>query len=222
MFDGSVVYFTDEVVLSSMPEQKAVIVDIDNTVMSCDERRAALCSEILGRPVSVEEVWRDLYCSRLLTGPLQERFFSDFLSTKLMFLDQPYPLAAGTLDILRGRCIRIIFLSGRFRSPVDKGRVTLDFMRNNGLFRVGDEAVFKPSSDVHDFDFKRAAIVQLRHTYDIRWAIDDTPRSLWVSKLAGIFCVGITTSYSPVRFQFADMIVESWADMKELVESGIL
>ncbi len=88
--------------------RKAVIVDIDNTVMSCDERRAALCSEILGRPVAVGEVWRDLYCSRLLSGELQERYFTDFLSTKLMFLDQPYPLAAGTLDMLRERGIRII------------------------------------------------------------------------------------------------------------------
>ena len=222
MFDGSVVYFTDETILSCMPEPEAVIVDIDNTVMSCDERRAALCSEILGRPVAAAEVWRDLYCSRLLSGELQERFFSDFLSTKLMFLDQPYPLAAGTLDMLRERGITIIYLSGRFRSPIDKGRVTLEFMRNNGLFRDGDEAVFKPSSDVHDFDFKRDAIVRLRHDYDIRWAIDDTPRSLWVSKLAGIFSVGITTSYSPVRFHFADMIVENWEDVKELVEAGIL
>jgi FMN phosphatase YigB (HAD superfamily) len=222
MFDGPVVYFTYEAVLLCMPKPKAVIVDIDNTVMSCDERRAALCSEILGRPVSVGEVWRDLYCSRLLSGDLQERYFTDFLSTKLMFLDQPYPLAAATLDRLRERGIRIIYLSGRFRSPVDKGRVTLDFMRNNGLFREGDIAVFKPSSDVYDFDFKRDTIVQLRHSCDILWAIDDTPRSLWVSKLAGIFCVGITTSYSPVRFQFADMIVESWEDVKELVEAGIL
>jgi hypothetical protein len=205
-----------------MPGQKAVIVDIDNTVMSCDERRAALCSEILGRPVATAEVWRDLYCSRLLEGPLQERYFDDFLSTKLMFLDQPYPLAAGTLDLLRGRGVKIIYLSGRFRSPVDKGRVTLDFMKNYGLYRDGDEAVFKPSAFVHDFDFKREAIVHLRHAYDILWAIDDTPRSLWVSKLAGIFCVGITTSYSPVRFQFADMIVESWEDVKALVEAGVL
>jgi phosphoglycolate phosphatase-like HAD superfamily hydrolase len=205
-----------------MPERKAVIVDIDNTVMSCDERRAALCSEILGRPVAVDEVWRDLYCARLLEGQLQERYFTDFLSTKLMFLDRPYPLAAATLDILRDRGVRIIFLSGRFRSPVDKGRVTLEFMKNNGLYRDCDEAVFKPSADVHDFDFKREAIVQLRHAYDILWAIDDTPRSLWVSKLSGIFCVGITTSYSPVRFQFADMIVENWADVKELVEAGVL
>ena len=105
---------------------------------------------------------------------------------------------------------------------MDKGRVTLEFMKNNGLYRDGDEAVFKPSADVHDFDFKRDAIVHLRHAYDILWAIDDTPRSLWVSKLAGIFCVGITTSYSPVRFQFADMIVENWEDMKELVEAGVL
>jgi hypothetical protein len=127
-----------------------------------------------------------------------------------MFLDQPYPQAPGTLDLLRKRGIKIIYLSGRFRSPVDKGRVTLEFMRQNGLFRDCDEAVFKPSSGVHDFDFKREAIVRLRHSYDILWAIDDTPRSLWVSKLSGIFCVGITTSYSPVRFQFADMIVESW------------
>jgi hypothetical protein len=75
---------------------------------------------------------------------------------------------------------------------------------------------------VHDFDFKRDALVQLRHAYDIIWAIYDTPRSLWVSKLAGIFCVGITTSYSPLRFHFADMIVEGWEDVKELVNSGIL
>lgn len=205
-----------------MADGKAVIVDIDNTVMSCDERRAALCTEILRRPVSVSEVWRDLYCSRLLSGKLQEQFFADFLSTKLMFLDRPYPLASRTLDILRDRGTKIIYLSGRFRSPVDKGRVTLEFMRENGLYREGDEAIFKPSAEMHDFDFKRDAIVQLRHTYDILWAIDDTPRSLWVSKLAGIFCVGITTSYSPVRFHFADMIVESWADVKELVESGVL
>jgi phosphoglycolate phosphatase-like HAD superfamily hydrolase len=205
-----------------MADRKAVIVDIDNTVMSCDERRAALCSEILGRPVSVTDVWRDLYCSRLLAGELQERFFSDFLSTKLMFLDQPYPGAVATLDRLRERGIRIIYLSGRFRSPVDKGRVTLEFMRQNGLYRDCDEAMFKPSAKVHDFDFKRDTLVQLRHAYDILWAIDDTPRSLWVSKLAGIFCVGITTSYSPMRFQFADMIVENWEDVKELVEAGLL
>ena len=205
-----------------MQERKAVIVDIDNTVMSCDERRAAICSEILGRPVSAEEVWRDLYCSRLLSGDLQEQYFHDFLSTKLMFLDQPYPLAAETLDMLRERGIKIIYLSGRFRSPVDKGRVTIEFMRKYGLYREGDEAVFKPSADVHDFDFKRDAIVSLRHTYDIRWAIDDTPRSLWVSKLSGIFSVGITTSYSPLRFHFADMIVEGWEDVKALVDSGIL
>jgi hypothetical protein len=97
------VYFTDDDVFSDMPERKAVIVDIDNTVMSCDERRAALCSEILGRPVAATEVWRDLYCSRLLGGELQERYFTDFLSTKLMFLDRPYPLAAGTLDLLRSK-----------------------------------------------------------------------------------------------------------------------
>jgi phosphoglycolate phosphatase-like HAD superfamily hydrolase len=205
-----------------MADRKAVIVDIDNTVMSCDERRAALCSEVLGRQVSAPEVWRDLYCSNLLSGELQERYFHDFLSTKLMFMDQPYPLATVTLDTLRQRGVTIIYLSGRFRSPVDKGRVTLEFMRQNGLYRDGDEAIFKPSAAVHDFDFKRDAIVQLRHAYDILWAIDDTPRSLWVSKLAGIFCVGITTSYSPVRFQFADMIVESWKDVKELVEAGVL
>jgi|AGTN01.1.fsa_nt_gi hypothetical protein len=205
-----------------MADRKGVIVDIDNTVMSCDERRAALCSGILGREVAVEEVWRDLYCSRLLSGELQDRYFSDFLSTKLMFLDKPYPQAAMTLDRLRCRDVHIIYLSGRFRSPVDKGRVTLDFMRNNGLYKDCDVALFKPSADVHDFDFKREAIVNLRHTYDILWAIDDTPRSLWVSKLSGIFSVGITTSYSPTRFQFADMIVESWADVKELVEAGIL
>ena len=127
-----------------MQNRKAVIVDIDNTVMSCDERRAAICSEILGRPVSGDEVWRDLYCSRLLSGPLQEQYFRDFLSTKLMFLDQPYPLAAETLDMLRDRGIKIIYLSGRFRSPVDKGRVTIEFMRNYGLYREGDEAMFKP------------------------------------------------------------------------------
>ncbi len=205
-----------------MADRKGVIVDIDNTVMSCDERRAALCSGILGREVAVEEVWRDLYCSRLLSGELQERYFTDFLSTKLMFLDRPYPEAAGTLDLLRCRGVRIIYLSGRFQSPVDKGRVTLEFMRKNGLYKDCDVALFKPSADVHDFDFKRETIVNLRHTYDILWAIDDTPRSLWVSKLAGIFSVGITTSYSPTRFQFADMIVESWQDVKELVESGIL
>ena len=205
-----------------MADRKAVIVDIDNTVMSCDERRAALCSEILGRPVAVEEVWRDLYCSRLLSGELQDRYFSDFLSTKFMFLDRPYPLAPGTLDLLRSRDTQIVYLSGRFRSPVDKGRVTLEFMRKNGLYRDGDEAIFKPSATVHDFDFKREALVQLRHRYDILWAIDDTPRSLWVSKLAGIYCVGITTSYSPVRFHFADMIVGSWTDVKELVEAGVL
>ena len=205
-----------------MADRKAVIVDIDNTVMSCDERRAALCAEILGRPVTVEEVWRDLYCSRLLSGERQEQFFHDFLSTKLMFLDKPYPMAAAALDDLRGRGVRIVYLSGRFRSPVDKGRVTLDFMRENGLYRECDEAIFKPSADVGDFDFKRDAIVGLRRKYDVLWAIDDTPRSLWVSKLAGIFSVGITTSYSPLRFHFADMIVESWADVKELVESGIL
>ena len=205
-----------------MRERKAVIVDIDNTVMSCDQRRAAICSEILGRPVSAEEVWRDLYCSRLLSGPMQEQYFRDFLSTKLMFLDQPYPLATETLDRLRERGIKIIYLSGRFRSPVDKGRVTIEFMRKYGLYREGDEAVFKPSADVHDFDFKRDAIVSLRHTHDIRWAIDDTPRSLWVSKLSGIFSVGITTSYSPLRFHFADMIVEGWEDVKALVDSGIL
>ncbi len=205
-----------------MRERKAVIVDIDNTVMSCDERRAAICSEILGRPVAADEVWRDLYCSRLLSGDLQEQYFRDFLSTKLMFLDQPYPLAAETLDLLREKGIKIIYLSGRFRNPVDKGRVTIEFMKKYGLYRDGDEAIFKPSADVHDFDFKRDAIVNLRHTYDIRWAIDDTPRSLWVSRLSGIFSVGITTSYSPLRFHFADMIVESWDEVKALVESGIL
>jgi hypothetical protein len=205
-----------------MRERKAVIVDIDNTVMSCDERRAAICSGILGRPVAAGEVWRDLYCSQLLSGNLQEQYFRDFLSTKLMFLDRPYPLAAETLDILRDRGVTIIYLSGRFRSPVDKGRVTIEFMKKYGLYREGDEAIFKPSADVHDFDFKRDAIVSLRHTYDIRWAIDDTPRSLWVSRLSGIFSVGITTSYSPLRFQFADMIVEGWDEVKELVESGIL
>ena len=205
-----------------MRERKAVIVDIDNTVMSCDERRAALCAEILGRPVSAAEVRHDLYCSRLLSGAQQEQYFGDFLSTKLMFLDRPYPGAAGTLDLLRGRGVRVVYLSGRFRSPVDKGRVTLEFMRSYGLFREGDAAIFKPSADVHDFDFKREAIVKLRHAYEVLWAIDDTPRSLWVSKLAGIFSVGITTSYAPARFHFADMIVATWDEVNELVRSGIL
>jgi phosphoglycolate phosphatase-like HAD superfamily hydrolase len=205
-----------------MAERSAVIVDIDNTVMSCDQRRAAICSEILGRPVSADEVWRDLYCSRLLSGALQERYFRDFLSTKLMFLDQPYPLAIETLDRLRERGVKIIYLSGRFRSPIDKGKVTIEFMRKYGLYREGDEAIFKPSADVRDFEFKRDTIVNLRHTHDIRWAIDDTPRSLWVSKLSGIFSIGITTSYSPLRFHFADMIVEGWEDMKALVDSCIL
>jgi hypothetical protein len=31
-----------------------------------------------------------------------------------------------------------------------------------------DEAVFKPSADVHDFDFKRDAIVGLQAHHDIR------------------------------------------------------
>lgn len=205
-----------------MPARKAAIIDIDNTVMSCDERRAAICSGILGRPVSVSEVWRDLYCSRLLAGEQQQVFFGDFLSTKLMFMDQPYPLAAETLDLLRCMEYTIVFLSGRFHAPVDKGRVTIEFMRKYGLYRDGDRAIFKPSADVPDFEFKRDAIDRLRHAYDIRWAIDDTPRSLWVAKLAGIYCIGITTSYSPLRFGFADLVVEDWKDVKALIESGSL
>lgn len=196
--------------------------DIDNTVMSCDRRRAALCSEILGRPVSEEEVWRDLYCSRILSGDRQERFFQAFLSTRLMFLDQPYPLAAESLDQLREHGIIIVFLSGRFRHPVDKGRVTMEFMKHYGLYREGDQAIFKPSADMYDFGFKRENIRRLKESYEVLWAIDDTPRSLWVSKLAGIFSIGITTSYDQLRFHFADIIVDGWDDMRSLIETGVL
>lgn len=200
----------------------AVIVDIDNTALSCDLRRAALCAEVIGRPVGEEEVCRDLYCSRILTSAQQSAYFDSFLSTRLMFLDQPYPCVAEALEALRARDIRIIYLSGRFLKPVDKSRATLEFMRSYGLFKEGDTAIFKPSMDVFDFDFKAAEIESLQKRYRILWAIDDTPHSLQIFKEGGIFSVGITTSYPPARFDFADKIVDGWDEVLKGIESGEL
>mgnify|MGYP005836087233 CR=1 FL=1 len=197
-----------------------MIIDIDNTVLSCDLRRAMLCSAILGREVTETEVRHDLYCSRILTPVQQKSFFESFLSTKLMFLDSPYPLAASTLDMLRENGIRIVYLSGRFSSPVDKGKVTREFMKRFGLLKEGDETIFKPSSLVYDSDFKRESINRLKHTYDILWAIDDTPHNLKIFKQSGIFCIGITTSYPSLRFDFADMVVDGWDEIKRLLEAG--
>lgn len=201
---------------------RAVIVDIDNTTLSCDQRRAALCEEVLGRPVREDDVRQDLYCARILTSEQQPAYFDAFLSTRLMFMDQPYPCAAEALEAVRSRDVRVIFLSGRFLRPVDKSRATLEFMRQYGIFKDDDIAVFKPSMDVFDFDFKAAEIESLKKKFDILWAIDDTPHSLRIFKQEGIYSVGITTSYPPARFDFADLIVDSWEEVLMKIRSGEL
>ena len=193
--------------------KRAVIIDIDNTTLSCDQRRAALCAEVAGRPVLEDDVRQDLYCARLLTSAQQATYFDAFLSTRLMFMDQPYPCAAEALEAVRSRGARIIFLSGRFLRPVDKSKATLQFMRQYGIFKEGDAAIFKPSMDVFDFDFKAGEIEALKKEYDILWAIDDTPRSLRIFKQEGIFSIGITTSYPPARFDYPDLIVDGWDEV---------
>ncbi|MCD1293921.1 hypothetical protein CUJ83_02775 [Methanocella sp. CWC-04] len=202
--------------VSNKPE--AVILDIDNTVLSCDLRRALFCSEILGRHVSEEEVRHDLYCSRLLSGKMQERYFNAFLSTRLMSVDVPYPLAVDTIEVIRDRGVKIVYLSGRFKSPADKEKITIEHMKRHDLYKDGDVAIFKPSSSVHDRDFKKDAISSLKRKYDILWAMEDTPRNLRVFKDFGIFSVGITTSYPPIRFDFADLVVDGWSELKKLIE----
>jgi len=197
-------------------------VDIDNTAMSCDLRRAALCTEIAGRPVSEAEVRQDLFCSRILTSAQQGPYFDAFLSTRLMFMDYPYPMAVETLDLLRKNNVRIIFLSGRFRRPVDKSRATLEFMRRYGLFGEPDVAIFKPSMDVFDFDFKASEVESLKSRYEVLWAIDDTPMSLRIFQEEGIFSIGITNSYPAARFDFADMIVDNWKEVALGIETGTL
>jgi phosphoglycolate phosphatase-like HAD superfamily hydrolase len=136
-----------------------------------------------------------------------------------MFVDKPYPLAAETIDLLRCQGTQVVYLSGRFRKPADKGRVTLEFMKMYGLYKEGDVAIFKPSASVHDMDFKRDAISSLREKYNILWAIDDTPHNLKIFKMYGIFCIGITTSYSSLKFDFADLVVEGWDEIKKFVEN---
>lgn len=205
-----------------MERTRVVIVDIDNTTLSCDQRRAALCAEVAGRPVMEDEVRQDLYCSRILTKMQQVSYFDAFMSTRLMFMDQPYPCAAETLEAVRSRDVRVIFLSGRFLSPVDKSQATLEFMRRYGIFKDSDTAIFKPSMDVFDFDFKAAEIESLKKKYDILWAIDDTPHSLHIFKQEGIYSIGITTSYPPARFDFADLIVDGWDEVLARIQRGEL
>jgi beta-phosphoglucomutase-like phosphatase (HAD superfamily) len=199
---------------------RAVIVDIDNTTLSCDQRRAALCAEVAGRQILEGDVRQDLYCSRILTSAQQASYFNAFMSTRLMFMDQPYPCAAEALEAVRNRDVRVIFLSGRFLKPVDKSQATLEFMRRYGIFKDSDMAIFKPSMDVFDFDFKAAEIESLKKKYRILWAIDDTPHSLKIFKQEGIFSIGITTSYPPARFDFADLIVDDWGEVLAGIESG--
>lgn len=205
-----------------MDRARAVIIDIDNTTLSCDHRRAALCAEVAGRPILEEEVRQDLYCSRLLTSVQQAAYFDAFMSTRLMFMDQPYPCAAETLEAVRSRDVKIIFLSGRFLSPVDKSRATLEFMRRFAIFKDSDTAIFKPSMDVFDFDFKAAEIESLKKQYDILWAIDDTPHSLKIFKQERIYSIAITTSYPPARFDFADLIVDGWDEVLARIRRGEL
>ncbi len=205
-----------------MRKGRAVVVDIDNTALSCDHRRAALCAEIIGRPVLADEVRQDLYCSRLLTSLQQPAYFDAFLSTRLMFMDQPYPWAAEALETLRHNGVKIIFLSGRFLRPVDKSRATLEFMRSYNLYKECDTAIFKPSMDVFDFDFKAAEIESLKKCYDVLWAIDDTPHSLKIFNQEGIYSIGITTSYPPARFDFADLIVDGWEEVLTEITRGKL
>jgi len=178
--------------------------------------------EIAGRPVSEVEVRQDLFCSRILTSAQQVQYFNAFLSTRFMFMDYPYPMAVETLNLLRKNDVKIIFLSGRFRLPVDKSRATIEFMRRYGLFEESDVAIFKPSMDIFDFDFKAAEVESLKSCYEVLWAIDDTPASLRIFQDEGIFSIGITNSYPAARFDFADMIVDNWNEVAAGVITGTL
>jgi phosphoglycolate phosphatase-like HAD superfamily hydrolase len=136
---------------------KAIIVDIDGTVVDTSERLAYVLSK----------------------APLGSHdFYRIFLSGQLFHMDKPLPRARECL-LEMAKTNHIIYLSGRRAGTEEETRKQLE----SGGFPKGDIHLRRSGKTL---DFKTEKVRELAKKFDIVCAIGDTPEDIVAYQAAGV------------------------------------
>jgi len=153
----------------------AVIVDIDNTVMSNVTRKSYIIRSILKKSVTDQDVYKDYGLTNLLSEDDQEVFFRHFLLPETLVHDTVINGSSRALKDWLQNDLHIVFLSGR---PQTLYAATLLQFRENGIPIPDGERVhlfLKDDNEISDLEFKERTIRKLQRQYNFVAGIGDLP-----------------------------------------------
>lgn len=173
------------------PVAPIALIDIDSTILDTGPRNMAILREAGEIFPSMEDLLSTLTTEELgwnLPDAVADRagmndderarlwsFWRDrFFRNEYLHFDEPYPGAAGFLNFLEARGLRLIYLTGRDRPNMSRGTVE-SFIRYQLPFADEDDFIFKPSQNELDLVFKERALLEIEARGDVVLALENEP-----------------------------------------------
>ena len=85
---------------------------------------------------------------------------------------------------------------------------------NHHVYSVSDVKLPKPAPDIYLYAAEKLGIQPSNSL-----VIEDAPNGIKAAKSAGMFCVGITTTFQDIYLREADHICKTFDEIKELIRT---
>lgn len=215
-------------------KRKAVVIDLDNTLVDTAVRKARLLSslpaELVGT-VSLDEIRADFHLISILGAReaiVSKQFFTrlEQPATIAVHIAPLFPYAKETLDHLAGQGLAIIVVTAR---PNQLRDVTLSELKSLGLDQlISDLVMMEPhridsEGDKEIIDFKAKCLHDLLINFDVVAFIGDRPEDLSAAQMHEIPFILMRTTLTSAEVlkleQKGIWLCNSWEEADSLLES---
>ncbi|MGQ4832465.1 MAG: HAD family hydrolase [Candidatus Asgardarchaeia archaeon] len=192
---------------------KAIVVDIDGTIANNEKRLLRSIKDVLGHDISLIKKSYDIIDQVSPDQRTKSRIYDVFLSPKYVMMDEPIPGSKEVLIFFKRKLnLEVIYITGR---PESMRKATLKWLR---LYGYPVDALFmKKNKFEKEIIFKKRTISELRSEKEIVAVIGDTPNDVKAAKENDLIAIAILTNFSKNELDDADYIVNSWEDIKVIV-----
>jgi phosphoglycolate phosphatase-like HAD superfamily hydrolase len=221
---GAILALDATYVLRRDKKERAIVVDVDNTVLSDKQRKTAVLKQRFNKDVPLSALDGNYRLSGILDETQYQEFEKLFHDPRLVELDEPLP---GCIEALRAlaRDYSIVYLTTR---PARLRGSTLERLRALGLplsKPLWRTLNMKKGERDSAREWKRKNLKRLLHKYEIVAGIGDAPSDCQAYADAGIIPVCIRSYWSPeeVRKEIGSVaervaFVETWAEASLVVK----
>ncbi len=207
--------------------RRAIVVDVDNTLLTDVPRKQAILRESFGKQIDNTALAGNYYLKGILNDEEMAEFRRQFLSGKHSELDQVVPGSPEVLD-RAAKSVRVIYLTGR---PEYMREATEEKLRKEGFpLPAGgssDYLVMKPSVSLEETrHWKTRVLLSLIRSYEIVAAVGDAPGDCEAYVDVGLRAICLHSYWRPEEVRAAIgnksyrvAFVEDWADAEQELRS---